>query len=355
MVRTVTWSMGRANGKTGLAAVLALCHLVGPEAQPRGEVYAAANDRFQSGRLFNEIAAIVERTPWLARRVSIRRHVKELEDIGGTGSLFAALSADVPTKHGLAPNFVVMDELGQSQSRELLDTLQTALGKKPDPMLWIISTQAATDAMPMSEIVDYGLQVQRGDIIDPSFHLVLYAAPPEADPWKVATWRKANPGLGDILSLDHVKRLAKQAKNVPSAEASFRNHVLNQRVATSNVFIAPSVWKACGSAVDLEALAGGVDVYGGLDLSAVRDLTALVLIGKVDGKWHVVPTFWLPSEGLVEKSRADRVPYDLWARQGFLKTTPGKAISSTLRSISAARSIATTFASSLSTAGTCVT
>jgi phage terminase large subunit-like protein len=160
----------------------------------------------------------------------------------------------------------------------------------------------------MSEIVDYGLQVQRGDIIDPSFHLVLYAAPPEADPWKVATWRKANPGLGDILSLDHVKRLAKQAKNVPSAEASFRNHVLNQRVATSNVFIAPSVWKACGSAVDLEALAGGVDVYGGLDLSAVRDLTALVLIGKVDGKWHVVPTFWLPSEGLVEKSRADRVP-----------------------------------------------
>src|SRR5262249_5973175 len=101
----VCWSMGRGNGKTGLAAMLALCHLVGPEAEPRGEVYAAANDKFQAGRLFNEIAAIVEKVPWLAARVSIRRHVKELEDIGGTGSMFAALSADVPTKHLLVTEF----------------------------------------------------------------------------------------------------------------------------------------------------------------------------------------------------------------------------------------------------------
>src|SRR5262249_9417536 len=194
-------------------------HLVGPESQPRGEVYAAANDRFQSGRLFNEIAAIVERTSWLAARVSIRRHVKELEDIGGTGSLFAALSADVPTKHGLAPHFGIVDELGQSQSRELLDALETGLGKRKDPMLWVISTQAATDSMPMSELVDYGLRVRRGEIVDPSFHLVLYTAPPDADPWSRKTWKLANPGLDDILSLEHVKRLAKQAKNVPAPKA----------------------------------------------------------------------------------------------------------------------------------------
>ena len=140
LVRTVCWSMGRGNGKTGLAAVLALAHIAGPEAQPRGEVYVAANDRFQAGRLFNEIAAIIERVPWLAKRVSIRRHSKELEDLGagGTGSFFAALSADVPSKHGLAPSFVCFDELGQSPSRELLDALETGMGKRRDPMLWII-------------------------------------------------------------------------------------------------------------------------------------------------------------------------------------------------------------------------
>src|SRR5262249_33277662 len=63
IVRTVCWSTARGNGKTGLAAVLALAHLAGPEAEPRGEVYAAANDKFQASRLFNEIAAMIERVP----------------------------------------------------------------------------------------------------------------------------------------------------------------------------------------------------------------------------------------------------------------------------------------------------
>jgi phage terminase large subunit-like protein len=97
-------------------------------------------------------------------------------------------------------------------------------------------------------------------------------------------------------------------------------------VAISNYFVTPEVWKTCGGAVDVEALQT-VPVYAGLDLSAVADLTALVLIGKIGKVWHVLPTCWLPAEGLVEKSRADRVPYDQWARQGFLQTTPGRTIS----------------------------
>jgi len=73
---------------------------------------------------------------------------------------------------------------------------------------------------------------------------------------------------------------------------------------------------------------GAVPLYAGLDLSSVADLTALVLIGQPDQKnWHVQPTFWLPSDGLAEKSRADRVPYDLWAQQGHLQLTPGTSVS----------------------------
>jgi phage terminase large subunit-like protein len=63
-----------------------------------------------------------------------------------------------------------------------------------------------------------------------------------------------------------------------------------------------------------------------LDLSEVRDLTALVLMGKVGDVWQVHPTFWLPREGLEDKSRTDRVPYDLWMRQGYLQAVPGKSV-----------------------------
>ena len=71
-----------------LAAMLALCHLAGPEAESRGEVYSAANDRFQAGRIFAEMAAIIERVPWLDERVSIKRFTKELEDVGGSERSF---------------------------------------------------------------------------------------------------------------------------------------------------------------------------------------------------------------------------------------------------------------------------
>lgn len=328
MVRTGVLSLARKNGKTDLGARLALCHIAGPEAEQRGEVYSAANDRFQAGRNFAEICAIIERTPWLAARISIRRHSKELEDIGpgGTGTVYGALSADVATKHGLSPSFAVYDELGQSTSRDLFDVLDTAMGARAEPMMLVISTQAARDEAPLSELIDYGLRVQSGDVDDPSFHLEFFTAPPEADPWSPKTWKLANPALGDFRSLDDVKRMALQAQRMPSREASFRNLILNQRVDTTSQLFTAAVWKPCAAVVDVARLKGR-KCFGGLDLSASRDLTALVLVFLDDeGAFDVVPFFWLPDDDLREREDTDRVPYVRWRDDGKLLTIPGRTI-----------------------------
>ena len=324
-VRTAVLSMARKNGKTDVAARLALCHIAGPEAEERGEVYSAANDRFQAGRIFSEICALIERVPWLSERISIRRHSKELEDIGGTGTVFAALSADVATKHGLSPSMWIYDELGQSPSRDLYDTLDTAMGARGEPLGVVISTQAARDEAPMSELVDYGLRVNRGEVKDASFHLTLYSAPLDADPWERATWKAANPALADFRSLEDVQRLASQAQRMPSREASFRNLILNHRVDATQQFLTVPVWKACGEAVpDLDTLKGR-PCHAALDLAASRDLTALVLVFEdEDGGYDVVPFFWLPDDDLREREDTDRVPYVQWRDAGFLLTMPGK-------------------------------
>jgi phage terminase large subunit-like protein len=67
-------------------------------------------------------------------------------------------------------------------------------------------------------------------------------------------------------------------------------------------------------------------VFVGLDLSARIDLTAAVLIGQVGDVWQVVPYFWTPEIGLAERARRDRAPYDVWHRQGHLRTTPGASV-----------------------------
>jgi phage terminase large subunit-like protein len=323
-VRTAVLSVGRKNGKTQLASALCLAHLSGPEAEPRGETYSVACTRFQAGRVFNEMVAIIESTPWLDERINIVRFRKELED-RRNGSTFAVLAADVAPVHGLSPSFICYDELGQVPNRALYDALGTALGGRAQPLMLVISTQAARDEAPMSELIDYGLRIERGDIVDPSFHLTLYSAPRDADPWKLATWKKANPALGDFRSLEDVKRLSLQAQRMPAAEMSFRNLILNQRVDAAEQFITMAAWKACGESPLRDDLKGRT-CYAGLDLGATRDMTALVLVFADDeGSFDVLPFCWLPGETLQEREDEDAMPYRLWAQQGQLSTFPGRA------------------------------
>jgi len=146
----------------------------------------------------------------------------------------------------------------------------------------------------------------------------------DLDPFSDEAIKLANPAFGDFQSAEEVRAMAEDARRMPSRESEYRNLVLNQRVERNNPFVAPAIWKQNG-APPLDDF-DGLDVYAGLDLSETNDLTALVLLAKHDGAWHVKPTFWLPEDGLRDKAQKDRVPYDVWADSGLLQTTPGKSI-----------------------------
>ena len=152
----------------------------------------------------------------------------------------------------------------------------------------------------------------------------LYTAAPELDPFSEEAIRAANPALDAFMNKREVLAMANDAR-LPSRENEYRNLVLNQRVEASTPFVAFAAWTACG---DEPRDLTGLSVFAGLDLSKTADLTALILghLDPNDGVWHVRPIFWLPEERLAEKAARDRAPYDLWAEQGYLETTPGASI-----------------------------
>jgi phage terminase large subunit-like protein len=152
----------------------------------------------------------------------------------------------------------------------------------------------------------------------------LYTADPDADPFDETAIRQANPAFGDFQNAKETLAMAEDARRMPSREPEFRNLILNQRVEMNSPFISRSVWQDCGG--DISESWGDAPVYSGLDLSATSDLTAHVPIAWIEDAWEVKPTFWLPGEGLREKARTDRVPYDIWAADGQLRTTPGRSI-----------------------------
>lgn len=312
-------SFGRKNGKTALAAFLLLLHLCGPEARANSQLFSAAQSRDQAAILFALAAKTVRMSPELSPVVTIRDTAKQLacQEIG---TLYRALSAEASTAYGLSPVFIVHDELGQVRGprSELYEALETATGAQDDPLSIVISTQAPNPNDLLSVLID---DAKGGH--DPRVVLSLYTAPDDADPFTAETIRLANPAFGDFQNADEVLAMAQDAKRMPSREAEYRNLILNQRVEMFAPFISRSVWADCGSPV-VPRFDG--PVYGGLDLSSVNDLTAKVYVSPVDGVWHVKPTFWLPADGLLEKSRSDRVPYDVWKQDGFLRTTAGRTI-----------------------------
>ncbi len=308
-------SLPRKNGKTSFSAMIVLLHLVGPEAVPNGQLYSAAQSREQAGVLFSLAAKMVRMSAELSEYVGIRDTAKQLY-CGDLGTLYRALSADASTAMGLSPSLVIHDELGQVKGPrfELYEALETACAAQERPLSIVISTQAPTDADLLSVLIDDAMTGA-----DPSIKCILYSVPKDADPFDPEVLAAAQPNW-HLMNHAEVLKTAADAKRMPSSEAGFRNLVANQRVEARNPFVTQSIWQDnAGSPDELD----GQEVYGGLDLSSVSDLTALVLVTDA-GDVH--STFWLPAEGLEEKSRNDRVPYDIWARDGYLLTTPGRAI-----------------------------
>lgn len=311
---------------TALVAGLCLAHLCGPEAIRNGQLYSVAFDRAQAAIIFKYMAAMVYADDELSARLNVvesRKHI--LDPI--SGSEYQALSAETRGKHGKSSSFIVFDELAQfGADRELYDVMMTSRGAHAEPMVWVISTQAASDTAVLSELIDDGEKVNRGEIDDPKTRCFCFTVPMTDDPWDEENWKKSNPALGDFRSLDEMRETAERAKRIPSAEAAFRNLYLNQRVDGAAHFITPAVWKHNGGEPDL-SLFEDLPVYAGLDLSAKNDLTALVLTCRDGtGTWHVIPYFWTPKEGLVDRAERDRTPYDVWVKQGYLYTTPGRTV-----------------------------
>lgn len=310
-------SMGRQNAKTTLAAGLLLLHLCGPRHQRNGLLVSSALTRDQAALLFDAAKQMVAFSPELSATVDVVEFTKTLR-CRELGTAYRALSADAPTQLGLSPFFVCHDELGTVRGpfSKLYDVLESGSAVQSNPLSVVISTQAASDSDLLSMLID-----DAATGADPRVKVFLWTTPPDSDPFSEASWKQANPALGHFLNIDEVRAQAETARRMPSQEASFRNLILNQRIESAAQFVSPTVWMENGAAPT--PLERGAVLVGGLDLSAVADLTALLLV-RDDGS--VYPFCWLPQEGLAEKSRLDRVDYIGMAADGHLLTTPGRAI-----------------------------
>lgn len=315
-IRTSLLAIGRKNGKSTLAAGLALRLLM--EREPGVEVYSVAAARDQARLVFDTARIAVEQSPVLSQYLKVYRNAIVCEQTHGT---YKALSAEAGIQHGLSPHGVIFDELHVG-SREMVDVMATSMGARRQPLMVYITTAGYDRKSVCWEIWKYAEAVASGAIKDDRFLPMIFAAPPKAD-WKAEkTWRMANPNLGVSVKLDFLRSECARAVEMPTYENTFRQLYLNQWTEQDTRWLRMDHWAQGNSPCPVDL--AGRECWAGLDLATTFDTTALALMFPLDdGTFWVEPHFWIPSDNAHQRERRDKVPYLTWHRQGHLHMTEG--------------------------------
>jgi len=314
--RTVLIIVGRKNGKTTLTAGIAL-YMLFADNERGSEIYAAAGDRSQAGLVHDIAKGMVLNNSELTNRAKILRNSIVNEN---KGNYFQAISSESKTKMGFNANCVIFDELHVQPNRDLWDTLLTSTGSRRQPLVVAITTAGYDKQSICYEIYDYAKKIIDGSIKDESFLPVIYEADEEDDILIEETWKKANPNYGISLKKEYMERESKKAETLPSYMNTFKRLHLNLWTTNETKWMGDKDWMECkGELGDLS----NMECWGGLDLASTRDITAFVLLFRVNNIFKIKPYFFVPRDNAKARGDRDGVDYMSWITQGYMIATEG--------------------------------
>lgn len=318
----------RKNGKSTIAAGIAL-YLLFSDGEPGAEVYSCASDRDQASIVFGLAKSMVQMSPALSSKAKIyRRHIA----LKKGDSFYKVVSADARRNHGFNSHGVIFDELHTQPNRDLYDAMVTSTGSRSQPVFFAITTAG----LPLQtsicyQVHNYAKVVERNLSSDPTFLPVIYSADVKEDWTKEEIWRKANPGYGVSIKAEYFHKMVAEAISLPSNENTFRRLHLNQWVTQDVRWLPMHEWEKCnGGNLRIEDFRE-LPCYIGLDLSSTTDITAmsLVFFDEENALIHTFCEYWVPRASIKRRSEKDKIPYDLWAREGKIHevtTHDGKAV-----------------------------
>lgn len=315
----------RKNGKTFESSALSLQGVMA-DGEPGAECYAAASTRDQASILFRDAQNVARQTPELMEHLEFFRHSITCDALS---SFLKPVSAEANTLHGHNVYRAIVDELHTQPNRDLWDVIQTGTASRRNPLVMGITTAGHDRTTICWELHEYARQILEQHLSDNTFFGFIACAEPEDDPFDPQTWWKANPNLHISVEFDYLLRESKKAKSFPSHENTFRRLHLNQWTEQSVRWLPMHVWDECCGPVkfdapEYEAELIGRDCYAGLDLASTRDVNSLVLVFPLDdGRYRLLPFFWVPAEAHDARAESDRRQVKYWAENGLIRQTDG--------------------------------
>jgi phage terminase large subunit-like protein len=327
----------KGSGKSPLAAGIGLIGLIADD-EYGAEIYSAATKKDQAMILFRDAVRMVAASPHLSGRIRVSGVGEKAWNLAylEAASFFRPISAD-DGQSGPRPHIALVDEVHEHKDGYVIRMLSAGQKRRRQPLIFMITNSGRDRLSVCREYHEYGAKVCAGLRDDDSFFAYICAndllpdGKTEIDPFDhPEEWIKTNPSLPAIPGSAYLEKQIREARGMPSAEATVRRLNFCQWVDDGlRGWLGAQIWMGAGRDYQLADFAGR-RAYLGLDISAVHDLTAaLFLIEPKDAAepWCLWPMFWVPKQGLIQRVEKERAPYDIWERDGFIRTCPGAVIS----------------------------
>lgn len=340
--RRLYLEIAKKNGKTGLAAALALYFLIA-DGEQSARVFIAATALKQARTCFKEAVAMRNRNAELKEAIAQAGNEPVLAlYVAENGSRLSPMARGSDSEDGAVVSAAILDELHRWKTgANLWSVLRYGGRTRKQPLLVAITTagsSAGQTSLCWAEH-EYGQRVLDGIVTDDEFMPFIFSLDPKDD-WKdEANWVKANPSLGHLFDLETIRKEYTEAQGKPTSLGEFKRYCLNiwtDEAADPAIELAK--WDECCRVPlssypspkrlreeSLKELAGRI-CFAAADLAPKNDTSALVLVFPPltkGEKWRIIPFFWIPNANIEARSKRDRVHYDRWHEEGFLTATEG--------------------------------
>ena len=319
--------VARKNGKSTFSSAIML-YLQIADKEPGAEIYAVATKEKQAKQVWLESKKMVKKSPVL--RSKIKPLVKELRGDFNDSS-FVPLGSDSDKLDGLNVHGASLDEIHAWKDKNLYDVIKDGTSSREQPLILMITTAGSVRESVYDMKYDEAEMVLNGyddpdGYKDERFLPVIYELDKRKEWTKPEMWPKANPGLGTIKNKEALENKVNKAKANPMLVKNLLTKDFNIRETSSEAWLTFEQLNN-KQKFDIEKLQPKYGI-GGTDLSSTTDLTASSVLFMVpdDNHIYVLSMYWLPEDLLDKRAAEDKIPYDQWHEQGYLRTTPGNKV-----------------------------
>lgn len=307
----------RKNGKSALAAAIGLYMFV-VDGEYGAEVYSGATTEKQAWEVFRPAQIMARKVPEFREAFGVEVTASNMHVVD-SGSRFEPLIGN--PGDGSSPHCAIVDEYHEHKDDRLVETMETGMGAREQPLLLMITTAGDNISGPCYLSQLEAQKILEGVTKDPTRFSLIYSIDEDDDWTSLDTLRKANPNMGVSVSEDFLANQLQQALNSPRKQSTYKTKHLNVWVGSRNAFFNVNKWQAAADeSLRLEDFEG-YPAYLALDLASKDDIAALELVIEDGDDFIHFGRHWLPEEKATSVEH-----YRNWMGQGLLNVTDGEII-----------------------------